>query len=170
MVAVTPQFLNQVMIWANKIARDIAANFPKGDAFEKAVSDLLHRIDVQGNGIENIMTAWRAELRREPTNITSTGVHWSWHADSAAVYHHDNAYDALSDGESRDDLVEVVIEADVRFQSIDWPYTVATNLIHPAEREITVKSGSRVNVTGLYVGEEEVPFELENVPVFGSYP
>jgi hypothetical protein len=164
MVSVSSGFLKEVSRLTKKISAD--SDLPNGPEFETVVMNLLKQIDGIA-GIGSLMTVWRAELhpKGQETNLSSTGSHWSWHADSAKVYDDENA-EYFHKG--KEELVEVVLEADVKFKSIDWPYTVATNLILPNEREITVRPGSIVNVMGLYVGRNEIPFESQ-LPVIGQY-
>lgn len=142
MVNLTPAFLRRVRATTNRIASDIAADLPRGQQFVALLRGLLEKMDVAPT-----MMIVRAELRPQEsiTGITSVGCHWCWDPDQARVYHHDNAYDdAERDGYDRDSLVEVTFVAEVAFRNVDWVYTLATNCIHPAEREITVRSGAQV--------------------------
>jgi len=169
LVKITPAFLKQVRTQANRIASDIADDLPAD--LTEMVTRLLRQIDGVSR-IGQLMTVFRAELRPESEimNISTTGVHWTWHADSAQVYHHDNAYDdAERGGHDRNKLVAITLEADVPFQSIDWPYTVGTNLIHPNEKEITIFSDRQINILGIYTPDSEIPFE-RTVRTYGHYP
>ena len=147
----TPAFVRRVRATANRIASDIAADLPRGPQFVAHLAGLLRKMEVAPK-----MLIVRAELRPEDaiTGVTSVGCHWCWHADSARVYHHENAYDDAEEGHDRDSLVEVTFEAEVNYQNIDWVYTLATNCIHPAEREITVRSGAQVKLLGAYSANE----------------
>ena len=170
LVPLTPTFLQKVRAMANRIASDIAQDLPTGQAFADKVAQLLQTIDVI-NGIDPVMTVWRAEMRDSATldGLASVGSHWCWHSDSPAVYHHDNAYDDMArQGKQRSALVEFVMAAEVALRDIDWVFTVATNLILPGEREITIRSGTRIKITTIYVGDEEIDTD-QTVAVYGSY-
>lgn len=124
----------------------------------RGLQQVARTIDALGNVSASGVSVWRAELRPleqvEEDAYGSVGRYWSWHADSAGVQNHHNAYDSYPD-DDRDELVEVTFEARVRFADVDWPATLAQNLCLPGEREITVKPGARVTVTTIYAPDDE---------------
>jgi hypothetical protein len=164
----TPILLRQVRSLCKKIAWDIAEDLPKGPAFAHAVQAVISRIN-QAEPIASVMTVVRAELRpaTDIPDLASVGAHWAWDEGGARVYHHDNAPEHFSaeDGE----LQEIIIVATVPFNSIDWPFTLATNLILPGEHEITVRPGSRVALVEIFAGNDVFDCHNRKVPVYGEY-
>lgn len=157
MVNLTPKFVAAVRAKAKQIAWDIAEDLPKKYTdFAARLQELLKTIHAIG-GIGPTMHVARAELRPRrqiPAGITSVGCHWAWDANLAKVYHDDNAYeDAEREGYSRDDLVEITLIATVKFRDVDWIYTLATNLIHPGEREITIRPGVDVHLEEIWADD-----------------
>jgi hypothetical protein len=149
MVPVTPELTQKVRAMANNIAADIAADLPEDDEeFAEMLRAKLREIDAIG-GIGERMGIARAELRpldHIPNGLTSVGCHWSWHLGSAKVYHHQTGEEE-HEGE---ELVDITIEAEVSLHDIDWVFTLATNLILPGEREITVRQGATVKITHVW--------------------
>ena len=145
---VTPTLVKNVRRVANKIAWDIAADLPADDQqLGMKITQLVATIN-QAEPITATMTLLRAELRPRdsvPDGITGVGAHWSWSEDGARVYHHDNA------DEHGKALVTITLVATVPIRSIDWVYTIATNLIHPAECEITIRNGASIALDEIYV-------------------
>lgn len=160
MVQITPQFIAAVRRAGDRIAWDIADDWTKDDG-ELAVNinELLKTMHVIG-GIGQTMILDRSELRPKqlvPNGITSVGCHWCWGSGAAAVYHHDNAYeDAEQAGYKRKDLIEITLVATVKFEDVDWPYTIATNFIHPGEQEVTIKDGATVMLDYVWVKDKEI--------------
>lgn len=138
---VTPTLVRKVRQMANHIAKDIADDLPKGPAFVQRIRLLLQTIHAE-EPIGDKMNIFRAELRPRSAldTITSVGSHWCWDPNAAQVYHHDNATDEHGD----DDLVNILLDGTAAYRAIDWPYSIATNLIHPAEREITLRNNAQV--------------------------
>lgn len=172
MVQITPQFIAAVRAAGDHIAADIADDWPQDDTeFASKIRQLLGTMHVIG-GIGQHMVVDRAELRPKqsvPDGITSVGCHWCWGSSAAQVYHHDNAYDeAKSSGFNRKDLIEITLVASVRFEDVDWPYTIATNFIHPGEQEVTIKNGVEVRLEQIWVGNEEIEVG-RTVDVSGFY-
>jgi hypothetical protein len=173
-IDLTPNFIQRITRAARSISFDIAADLPKGPALVERVNTLLARIN-QSCPIEDVMTVERAEIRPKAVlnNLGTVGCHWCWEDGAAQIYHHDNAYeDAEREGYKRSDLVEIILVANVQFQSIDWPYTIATNLIHPAECEITIRNNARImliDIANAGSGYIDITPD-QNVVVAGYYP
>lgn len=153
LLQITPAFVRAVRLHCNRIAADIADDLPRNNKqFADGIRAVVARIE-QEEPLAPMMTVVRAELRpREsiPDGITSVGAHWSWSEAGAQVYHHDNAYDEYG----RENVAQIILIAEVAFNSIDWPYTIATNLIHRAEQEITIKPGATVKLIEIFADIE----------------
>ena len=168
LVKVTPLFIKNVRKTAKNIALDIADDLPQDDTqLGKIIVNLLQRIDVIC-GINQTMLICRAELRPKSAlrGVTSVGCHWTWHDDSAKVYHHENAYDSHNKNAK---LIEMIFTGVVPFAAIDWVYTIATNLIHPAEREITIKPNSEIKMSEIYYGDKVMDCKDATATTFGYY-
>jgi hypothetical protein len=178
-VRITPAFLKQVMARANRIARDIAADLPQGPELVARIEVILANIQREcAHG--NVLVIQRDELRaREQLGLTQTkgrvrvaalgsvGCHWAW--GEPGVYHHDNAMDdAERNGFSRDQLVNFRMTGEVRSRDVDWPFTIATNLILPGEEEVTVKPNAKMKITDI-VGDRWWDSTPQNVVTSGYY-
>lgn len=170
LLPITRPFVRKVRAQCDRIAADIADDLPKDDQqFAEHIHQVIARIEAE-EPLAPTMTVVRAELRpaaEVPDGVTGVGAHWSWSENGARVYHHDNAYDEY--GRDDNNLVEVVIVAQVPFNGIDWPFTIATNLILPGEQEITIKSGATVKLIDLFTNNELFDANGRAVVVDGTY-
>lgn len=153
--SITPDFLSQVRKCVDSISGDWT--FDDDADLTQRIKNLTDRIEHACLTSEGYLIQ-RAELRPEdhiPEGFSSVGCHWSWESGTAQVYHHDNAYD-----DHGEDVEEVMIDAIVQASDIDWAYTFATNLIHPAEREITIYPGKNIKLDALWVDDMEHPVNM----------
>ena len=126
--------------------------FPDDAGLRQRIQTLMHQIEHRA-GHDGKYIIERAELRPHdhlPGGFGSVGCHWSWDSNGARVYHHDNATDRHGVG-----VEEMMLVATVRPEQIDWSFTVATNLILPGEREITVTPGQSIQMESVWVDDIE---------------
>jgi hypothetical protein len=148
LLQITPAFVRAVRKQCNRIAADIADDLPRNTTqFADRILAVVARIE-QEEPLGPTMTVVRAELRPADSvsGINSVGAHWSWSEAGARVYHHENAHDEYG----HDNLRNIILVAEVPFNSIDWPYTIATNLILPGEQEITILNGATVKLKEIF--------------------
>lgn len=156
------EFLAEIRKWMRFITSSIPA--PPDEELAEFVSEKMQEIDFHASaGSEYLIERIELRPRNQLQNLGSVGCHWSWEDGAAAAYHHDNARDA-HDGK----LVEIRLVARASDDSIDWPYTLATNFIHPGESEITVKSGAQITLEAIWMDGEEHEVN-QTVTVSGSY-
>ena len=97
---------------------------------------------------------YRAVKLESPNNIDfrGFGIYWTWDEHAAVPYNADlaNAQEAGFDPERVQQAPEdiCVHGRRVPFSSVDWGQTVWANLQQPDEKEVTLKDGSPVRVTG----------------------
>lgn len=161
-------YLAKVRKAMTRISSDWNDEYKNNAVLTAAIQRITKQIMILGAINTNQIMIWRAELRPlvqiQAQNFSSLGGYWTWHSNSPQVMHHDNAYDEFHEINS-DDLHEITFEAEARLIDIDWPTTIAQNIILPQEREITMKNNSIVHVHTLYTNDDEfnVNFQIRVV-------
>lgn len=132
--------------------------FPDDADLIEQISTIKQQIDYHAlSGA--FYTIERVELRPEdelPETLQSIGCHWSFESGAAHAYHHDNAIDNFGEG----NFSEILVYAKVTANDIDWPYTFATNLIHEAEKEVTLLSNRSIVIESYWLNDMEHPVDM----------
>lgn len=153
-----PAYLKLVRRGIQAISSSFLDDFADDHVLLPAVANIQRQIEYHSlNGA--VLDVWRAELRPQAEvqafNFSSVGAFWSFEVHAAQVAHHDNAYDSFG----RSGLVEIMFEAEVDPRNIDWPRSVAQNLVLPGERELRIVRGA-VHVSTVYVASEDHQVDL----------
>ena len=163
-----PTFLKQVQDIIDDHYGDWSVDYEDLGVLSEAVSKLMKRIQYSAIDGSTILVS-RSEIRPkkqfETLNFGSLGIHWTWDAGND-VYNPDNAYDE----HGREGIVELVFDAEVALDAIDWPFTIASNLVLPGEQEICIKDGSFVTLETIYTkdGFQHKDVNIK-IHVTGSY-
>lgn len=157
-----PRFLKAVRKQIARIGSDWIEDYEDDAVLIKAIQNVeaLMTNPVQGGVTSDHVDIWRSELRPQSEvdekSFGSLGIYWSWNVHSARVLHHENAYDSFG----RDNLVEIMFEGEAKLADVDWPTSIAQNLILPGESEITVKDGKKVHISMMYIGRDDYPADM----------